>query len=221
VNGWDGSHVDIFLVKTETLEAPIETTPPRSLGDITGQLDVQAPGQDSWAPGAQGTLLTEGTKIKTAEAEGASFTLSETTTLQMNPNTQIEIQASTASSQRLQLLQGEFTATVRNLPEGKTFQVEMSQAIAIVKGTVFTVTENGSESKLNVQEGIVTFTSKTDGATVDVAAGKSATATAAGLSDVEEGGFPFVAIVVIAVVLAVLAAGIAVWAFKRKRKTKV
>jgi ferric-dicitrate binding protein FerR (iron transport regulator) len=166
-------------------------------------------------------LLTEGTKIKTAEAEGASFTLSETTTLQMNPNTQIEIQTSTATSQRLQLLQGEFTATVRNLPEGATLQVEMSQAIATVKGTVFTVTENGSESKLNVQEGIVTFTSKTDGATVDVAAGKSATATAAGLSDVEEGGFPFVAIVAVAVVLAVLAAGIAVWAFKRKRKTKV
>ena len=102
----------------------------------------------------------------------------------MNPNTLIEVQTSTVNSQRLQLLQGGFTATVRNLPEGAMLAVELSQAEATVKGTVFTVTENSSESKLTVQEGVVTFTSKTNGASVDVTAGQSVTATATGIGDV-------------------------------------
>ena len=221
VNGWDGSHVDIFLIKTETLEAITQTTPPLLLGDVTGQVEVQTPGQDSWVQAVKGTSLTAGTKIKTSEASGASFTLAETTTLQMNPNTLIEVQTSTVNSQRLQLLQGGFTATVRNLPEGAMLAVELSQAEATVKGTVFTVTENSSESKLTVQEGVVTFTSKTNGASVDVTAGQSVTATATGIGDVEEGGFPILAIAAIAVASAALSAGVAVWALERKRKTKI
>lgn len=218
-NAWDGSHVDIFLVKTETLETSAVPTQSLSLGDVTGQLNVQLPGQDSWTPAAKGTSLTEGTKIKTAEAEGASFTLAETTTIGMNPNTLIEIQALTANSQKLQLTRGEFTATVRNLPEGATFQVDMSQAVATVKGTVFTVSETGSESKLTVYEGVVTFTSKTNGASVDITVGQSVTATAAGLSDIVQVEFPLIAIIVIAVVLAALTAGITLWALKNKKET--
>ncbi|MCW4047908.1 MAG: FecR family protein [Candidatus Bathyarchaeota archaeon] len=220
-NAWDGSHVDIFLVKTETLETTPVQTQSLSLGDVTGQLNVQLPGQDSWTPAAKGISLTEGTKIKTAEAEGASFTLAETTAIQMKPNTLIEIQASTANSQKLQLTQGEFTATVRNLTEGAALQVEMSQAVATVKGTVFTVSETGSESKLTVHEGVVTFTSKTNGVSVDITGGQSVTATAAGLSDIVQVEFPFMAIIVIAVVLAALAAGITLWAFKKKKKETI
>jgi hypothetical protein len=217
-NAWDGSHVDIFLVKTETLETTTVPVQPLSLGDVTGQLNVQAPGQNSWIPAAEGISLIDGTKIKTTEAEGASFTLAETTTLDMNPNTLVEIHISTANSQKIQLLQGEFTATVRDLPEGATFQVEMSQAVATVKGTVFTVSDTNSESKLAVREGIVTFASKANGVSVDVAAGQSVTATAAGLGDIEQAGFPFLAIVAVVIVLAALATGIAVLTFKKKRK---
>ncbi len=216
-NAWDGSHVDIFLVKSETLETPLDTTPTTSLGEVTGKLDLQAIGQDSWTQAVNGASLTEGMKIRTAESDFASFTLSETATLQLNPRTLIEVKASTGNSQRLQLVQGEFKATVRDLPAGATFSVEMSQAEVTVKGTVFTVTENGSESKLTVQDGVVTFTSKTNGASVDVAAGQSATATANGLGDAEQGGVPYVVVVVVVALVALLA--VTVW-MRRRRKTE-
>jgi hypothetical protein len=218
VNAWDGSHIDVFLVKTETLETPFEASSPLSLGNVTGQIEMQAPGQNNWTPATKGTSLSAGTMIKTNQESG-EFTLGETTTLQLAPNTLVEIQTSTGNSQKLKILQGEITGTVKNLPAGSTLEVEMSQAVATIKGTVFTVTENGAESKLSVEEGIVEFTSKTNGNSVEVMAGQTVTATANGLGNIVQGsGFSFVntAVIILAISVAAIA-GIAVWIVKRKK----
>jgi hypothetical protein len=220
VNGWDGSHVDIFVVKSETLESPIEPTQSLSMGEVTGQVNVQAPGQGTWAPATSGAILTEGTKAKTAEASGASFVLGETAKLQMSSSTLIEILSSAGNSHRLQLNQGELTATVNDLPVGDTFVVETSQAVATVKGTKITLSETGAESVLTVQEGVVTFVSKVSGASVDVSAGHTVSATGAGLSGVEQQEFPYFTIVAIAAISVVVLAGIILFALRRKKKNE-
>ncbi len=216
-NAWDGSHVDVFLVKTEPAEAPPEGSPSASVEEVAGQIEVQAPGQNGWVSATDGASFSAGTKIKTSESSG-DLTLSGTTKLQLAPNSLIEIQSSSESSQTLELVQGEVTADVKNLPEGATVEVETSEASAIVKGTTFTVTHGAGETTLSVQEGVVRFVSKTTGDFIDVTTGQSVTATAAGLNGVaEEGGFPLMLTVAVVVVVGAVL-GITFWMFKAKKK---
>jgi ferric-dicitrate binding protein FerR (iron transport regulator) len=123
------------------------------------------------------------------------------------------------------LQDGEFTATVTGLPTGGSLKVDMSQATAEITGTVFTVTETGTESMLGVKEGSVAFTSKVDGETVTVAAGEKVTATTEGLgSTLTETGAPdmytLIAVVVVVSVVIIILAVLGIKKKKSARKTK-
>ena len=231
VAGWDGSHVDVFLIKTETLEQPLATpssTPipspsssnpastsvpsPLVVTSVSGTLEMLTPQQnnDAWTQVTNGAKLTEGTKIQTSK-NSATLKFSQTTTLEMQPKTLIDIQNLEEKYTNFLLQSGEFTGEVATLPAGSSIDVEMSQAIATIKGTIFTVTENGTESRLSVQEGLVSFKSKADGRTVNVSAGQNATATPAGLtqtpSNQQTGQIPtstLITAVIVVVVVAVI-----------------
>jgi hypothetical protein len=228
-SSWDGNHVDAFFVKTESLEQPPEHSPPPQpqsldVSDVSGSVQVQSPQQgDAWTQANDGTSLSQGSKIKTEENSG-TLKLGNTTTLDIQPNTLMEVEELTGDSSTLLLQEGEFTAYVTGLPTGGSLKVDMSQATAEITGTVFTVTETGIESTLSVKEGSVAFTSKVDGETVTVAAGEKVTATAEGLGSLTETETPnaytliAVAVVVSVVIIIVVVLGIK----KRKlsRKTK-
>lgn len=64
-----------------------------------------------------------------------------------------------------------------------TMEVEMSQAVAGIKGTRFELNETGTESTIRVTEGTVAFVSKATGDTVMVTAGEAVTATGAGFGE--------------------------------------
>ena len=228
VSSWDGSHIDAFFVKTESLEQPPKPTPtPQSLAvsDVSGSVQVQTPQQgEAWSPAADGGSLSQGSKIKTEE-NGGTLKLGNTTTLDVQPNTLIEVEALTESDATLILQDGEFTATVTGLPTGGSLKVDMSQATAEITGTVFTVTETGTESMLGVKEGSVAFTSKVDGETVTVAAGEKVTATTEGLgSTLTETGAPdmytLIAVVVVVSVVIIILAVLGIKKKKSARKTK-
>jgi len=86
------------------------------------------------------------------------------------------------------------------------------------------VSETGTESKLTVHEGVVAFTSKVNGTTVDVGAGQSVTATASGLGEIKEDGsltnFPSYIIIAVVSVAVLSIVGVAVFLAKRKSKVK-
>jgi len=142
----------------------------------------------------------------------------------LKPDTLIEVRARTENGSSLKLVNGEVTVTADNLTEGETLEVDMSQAVATIKGTVFTVSETGTESKLTVHEGVVAFTSKVNGTTVDVGAGQSVTATASGLGEIKEDGsltnFPSYIIIAVVSVAVLSVVGVAVFLAKRKSKVK-
>jgi hypothetical protein len=95
----------------------------------------------------------------------------------------------------------------------------MSQAVAEITGTVFTVTETGTESTLSVKEGTVDFTSKVDGETVTVEAYQKVVATAAGLgSTITETGSPDVYTLIIVAVAAVIFIIVAILGIRRHSK---
>jgi hypothetical protein len=229
-SSWDGSHVDAFFVKTESLEQPPEQSPPPQpqsldVSDVSGSVKVQSPEQgDTWTQANSNASLSQGSKIKTEE-NGGTLKLGNTTTLEIQPNTLIEVEALTGDSSTLLLQEGEFTADVTGLPSGGSLKVDMSQAVAEITGTVFTVTETGTESTLRVKEGSVAFTSKVDGETVTVAAGEKVTATAEGLgSTLTETGTSDTStlIIAVAVVVSVVLIIVAILGIKRRklRKTK-
>ena len=225
---WDGSHVDIFLVKTESLEQNVAPSPsvspsqsPISIGDVSGGVEVLPAGeQNAWTQVNDSSTLSQGSKIKTQESTG-TLKLAGTTTLQMQPNTVVEVESQSGNNSTLLLHQGEFTADVKNMIFGSTLKVDMSQAVAEIKGTIFTVTETGTKSTLSVQEGTVAFTSKFDGETVSVTAGKNLTATSLGFESTAEKpeSISSILITVIAVVIAVsITLGIAVFLKNKKNK---
>ncbi|MBN1245509.1 FecR domain-containing protein [Candidatus Bathyarchaeota archaeon] len=205
VSSWDGSHVDAFFVKTESLEQPPQPSPsPQALAisDVSGSVKVQSPAQeDAWTQANDDAALSQGSKIKTEENSG-TLKLGNTTTLEIQPNTLIEIEELTDDSSTLLLQEGEFTAEVTGLTSGETVKVDMSQAVAEITGTVFTVTETGTESALSVKEGSVAFTSKVDGETVTVEADQKVVATAAGLGSTitETGALDSYTLVIVAAV---------------------
>lgn len=227
-SSWDSSHIDAFFVKTESLEQPPEPSPPPqslSVSDVSGSVQVQSPEQgNAWTQANDNASLSQGSKIKTEE-NGGTIKLGDTTTLDIQPNTLIEVEALTDDSSALLLQEGEFTAHVTGLPAGGSLKVDMSQATAEITGTVFTVTETGTESTLSVKEGSVAFTSKVDGKTVTVAAGEKVTATTEGLgSTLTETGAPDAyTLVAVAVAVSVVVIIVAVLVIKRRkpaRKTK-
>jgi hypothetical protein len=61
-------------------------------------------------------------------------------------------------------------------------EVEMTQAVAGIKGTTFVVENTGIKSVLKVIEGIVNYTSKANNKSIDVKAGETVSATNSGLS---------------------------------------
>jgi hypothetical protein len=78
---------------------------------------------------------------------------------------------------------GTIKANVKKMITDGTMEIEMSQAVAGIKGTRFILTATPEESILEVTEGTVAFRSKANGAEVMVGAGESIHATAGGLSE--------------------------------------
>ena len=223
VSSWDGSHEDVFFVKTESLEQPPQPTPtPQALAvnDVSGAVQVQSPQQgDGWEQANEGAALSQGSKIKTEEDSG-TLKLGNTTTLEIQPITLIEVEALSEAGSTLLLQEGEFTASVTGLASGETLKVDMSQAVAEITGTVFTVTETGTESTLSVKEGSVVFTSKVDGETVTVEACQKVVATATGLGSTltDTGAADMYTLIIAVVAVAVIVIIAAILLIRRRGK---
>ncbi|MFA5363594.1 MAG: FecR family protein [Candidatus Bathyarchaeia archaeon] len=221
VNGWDGSHGDVFFVKTESLEQPPAESSPIVVSDVSGSVELQTPEQqtDSWTQVNDGDNITEGTRIRTQQSSG-EITLTGVTIIDIQPNTLIDVESLTGDGTTLLLNEGEFTASVTGLPSGSTLQIDMSQAVAVITGTIFTVTETGTQSTLSVAEGSVVFTSKVNGETVTVTSGQTVVATSEGLNshgDQTSTSDNWVYIVVVVIVAVVALAGVAFFVLKKRK----
>ena len=81
----------------------------------------------------------------------------------------------------MKLVAGTIYANVKKMLKDGTMEVEMSQAVAGIKGTRFILTDTGTESTIRVTEGTVAFRAKSDGTETLVHAGESVTASGTGL----------------------------------------
>ncbi|MCC6148564.1 MAG: FecR domain-containing protein [Anaerolineaceae bacterium] len=85
----------------------------------------------------------------------------------------------------LKLLTGNLWVNIKKMVKDGSMDIEMSQAVAGIKGTTFVLEEDGTTSTLKVIEGTVSFTSKATGESVMVTGGETVSATKDGLGDLK------------------------------------
>jgi hypothetical protein len=144
------------------------------------------------------TVLTCLMKIKTEAGSGCVINLADVTTFELGENSHtIFAMADGEGGSYTEWAQGHTnkstTQKIANIFSGKTWNhvkkmafegnlsVEMNQAVAGEKGTIFTCEETGNESILKVFEGEVEYTHKTTGEVISVKGGEMAAANASGI----------------------------------------
>lgn len=168
----------------------VETYGGARFNDLSGQVEVNIPKADgtyddeAWDFAKIDMELPQGTHIKVSEKSGLILTFPDTqTNIIVGPNTEIVLVSGAPQKSVIQMLWGNLKANVKKMMKDGTMEIEMSQAVAGIKGTKFELSENGKESTIKVTEGTVKFTSKSTGKSVDISKGESVTATSKGLSE--------------------------------------
>ena len=158
--------------------------------DLYGQVEVIIPNPDGtydedadWNLAKIDMELPPGTRIKVSEESGLMISFPNMTTIIVGPETEIILVSTDPQKSVMQLLYGDLKANVTKMMKDGSMQVEMSQAVAGIKGTRFILNETKTESSIRVTEGTVKFISKSTGVSVDVGKGESVTASSQGLSE--------------------------------------
>ncbi len=136
--------------------------------------------EDAWYGAELDMILHVDDHIKTGDDSTAALGLPEMTTFKMKPESEIVL-AERKQISSIRVIGGKIWANVKRLVKDGTMDVEMSQAVAGIKGTTFIVEETGDTSTLKVIEGHVEFTSKATGKKEMIGMGEMMTATKNGL----------------------------------------
>jgi len=154
------------------------------VSDLSGQVEIACPPDlEAWDVMKMGRVILIDCHLKTGEDSKAVISFSDMTTFEMKPETEIVIDTPPQKDSKWKLLVGDIWVNVKQMVKNGTMKVHMSQAVAGIKGTRFHLTENGTESKIEVIEGTVTFQSIANGEEITVTAGETVKATSAGLSE--------------------------------------
>lgn len=157
--------------------------------DLSGQVEVLIPLPDgsydegAWNLAKLGMVLPVGTRIRTEEDTQVILSFPDMTTFTMGSETQVILSSPKSQDTALKLLLGNLMVNVKKMMKDGSMEVEMSQAVAGIKGTRFVLSETGKESTIKVTEGTVKYTSKSTGKSVDISKGESVVATTKGLSE--------------------------------------
>lgn len=155
--------------------------------DLAGQVEINIPRPDgtydeeNWTYAKlDGKRLPAGTHIKTSDKSTAIITFTDASQFIMKPESEIVLSDPTIKDGHIKILSGYLLANIKKMMKDGSMIVEMSQAVAGIKGTRFVLTENGRESKIEVTEGKVEFTHKTTKEKTFVSTGESVTADSVG-----------------------------------------
>jgi LPXTG-motif cell wall-anchored protein len=158
--------------------------------DLAGQVEINIPNPDgtydeeNWTSAKlkQGQTFPVGTHIKTFEKSTAIISFADASIFTLKPETEIILSSPSVRDSNVKLLYGNMMANIKKMLKDGSMQVEMSQAVAGIKGTIFVVSEDKKSSTLQVIEGSVAFNSKNTTDTAQVNTGESVTGTKIGLS---------------------------------------
>jgi len=147
--------------------------------DLAGEVLVR-PHDDilAWDMAELDMVLCVMDHVKTSYDSYAILSLPDMTTFMLKPESEVILNTRSEEESKIALLAGKVWVNVKKMIKDGTMNVEMSEAVAGIKGTTLVLEEDGATSTLKVLEGTVEFTSYagesllvTDGQTVSVTDG--------------------------------------------------
>ncbi len=164
-----------------------EYGPGGGFSDMYGQVEVNTPQADGtydeedWHfAKLDGKTLPPGTHIKTFEKSGVIMSFGQNSYI-LGPESELIIEKNQDQPGQAELLLGNLWTNVKKMMKDGSMEIEMSQAVAGIKGTTFALSEDKNKSTLKVIEGTVSFKSKANDKTETVNAGETITADKNGL----------------------------------------
>ncbi len=152
--------------------------------DISGQVDLRPfCNENAWKTAEIKTIPCVDDHVRTGEDSSAILSFPDMTTFVMKPESELVLDTAPRKDQKVRLVSGHIWENVKKMITEGSMEVEMSQAVAGIKGTTIVCEETGRTSTLKVLEGTASFRSKATGEEISVSAGEMATAT-------EEGFYP-------------------------------
>lgn len=131
--------------------------------------------KNAWNPAKMDTVLHVDDHVRTSEDSSAIIGFSDLSTFLLKADSEIVITTPPANDSKLKLVLGNIWVNVKKMAHNGTMEIDMSQAVAGIKGTTFVLSDDGKNSTLKVIEGTVTFTSKADGKITLVSMGEMMT----------------------------------------------
>jgi len=152
-------------------------------GDLHGEVLVKRYGEDddAYVFASLDTPLHHGDVIKTLPRSGAILSFSDMSSFVMKEDTIIVLDIKNERESKIGLVAGNIWINLKKMVEDGSMEVEMSQAVAGIKGTTFICEEKGGVSTLKVFEGTVELTPKNGDAMVKVNGGEMIVASYEGL----------------------------------------
>lgn len=160
--------------------------------DLSGQVEILVPCgfkpdgdydycDETWEWARLDTVLPEGTMIRTQERSSSMLSFADMTTFVQKPDTIIVLSKPAEGESQFKLLVGNLWVNVKKMLKDGSMDIEMSQAVCGIKGTIFVLEDDGSTSTLKVIEGTVDFTALADGKSQRIEAGTMISADSSGL----------------------------------------
>lgn len=151
--------------------------------DLGGQVEVLIPlgydddgnaiyDEDDWKFAKMDNKLPVGTKIKTGLDSSAVLSFADMSYFVMKPSTEVILSSPTTKESKIKLAAGNIWANVKKMIVDGSMDIEMSQAVAGIKGTIFICEEKDGTSTLKVIEGDVLFTDRETNSEIPVTSGK-------------------------------------------------
>lgn len=113
-----------------------------TIGAVSGSVEYRFDKQAAWKTATSGTEVPEGGSIRTGNDGRTSLQYPNKATVWLKPSTTVEIEERQPLSNRLALMFGAIKARVPHLKRREKFAVRTTQAVAAVRGTVFTTEAN-------------------------------------------------------------------------------
>lgn len=152
-----------------------------SFGSISGQVEVQLPGETEWRDASQSIELKPGTIIRTSDESTCILSFHDMSTVAMKPNSMIEIIHMEEDNSKIKLVLGKLWTNVKKMTRDGKMEISTNQIVAGIKGTTLVVGYVDGISTLEVIEGVVAFKSLLSGQEFDVNAGESALSDSTGI----------------------------------------
>lgn len=154
---------------------------------MTGQVEVFFPGAADWKLAKLDTVIPIGTRIRTQEDSSAILNFKDLSTFVLKADSEVVVITPPEKESKIKLVAGNIWANIKQIVNEGSFEIEMNQAAASIKGTTFVcaVKADGT-STLKVIEGKVEFTGKADGKMVVVEGGNMVSADQKGLGNLEK-----------------------------------